>query len=263
MSLTARALTILSTALILSAHLAADNWPQFRGSRSGVAADDPALPDTWSAADNVVWKIDVPGRGWSSPVVWGDHVFVTAAAKTAGADDPLLPVPSYAGRSVGGPMSGRDIAASTDEHRWVLYDIDFKTGKVRWQSAVHAAVPKESKHQKNSYASETPVTDGERVYVYFGNAGLFAYDLNGKPVWSKPMGPFKVRQRLGARLVARRPQGSRLHRQRQRRSVVHRRLRRAHRRRSVEGESRRGQQLDDAGGVGEQGAHGDRHRRHR
>ena len=197
MSLTARALTILSTALILSAHLAADNWPQFRGSRSGVAADDPALPDTWSAADNVVWKIDVPGRGWSSPVVWGDHVFVTAAAKTSGADDPLLPVPSYAGRSVGGPMSGRDIGASTDEHRWVLYDIDFKTGKVRWQRAVHAAVPKESKHQKNSYASETPVTDGQRVYVYFGNAGLFAYDLNGKPAWSKPMGPFKVRSGWG------------------------------------------------------------------
>jgi len=197
MSLAALALTILSTALILSAPVAADNWPQFRGSRSGVAADDPALPDTWSSTQNVVWKVDLPGRGWSSPIVWGDHVFVTAAAKTGGADDPLMPVPSYAGRSVGGPMSGRDIGTATDEHRWVLYDIDFKTGKVRWQSTVHTAVPRESKHQKNSYASETPVTDGQRVYVYSGSIGLFAFDMNGTLAWSKPMGPFKVRSGWG------------------------------------------------------------------
>lgn len=95
MSSTARALTALTTTLILAGRIAAvsaDNWPQFRGSRAGVAADDPALPDTWSATENVVWKVDLPGRGWSSPIVWGDHVFVTAATKTARTDDPLQPV---------------------------------------------------------------------------------------------------------------------------------------------------------------------------
>lgn len=181
----------------ISVVAAADNWPQFRGSRAGVAADDAALPESWSATENVVWKIDVPGRGWSSPIVWGDHVFVTAVLKADGPEDPLKPVPSYAGRSVGGPMSGRDIESSTDSHRWVLYDFDLKSGKVRWQSTIHTAVPKEPKHQKNSYASETPVTDGERVYVFLGNAGLFAYDLGGKLLWSKPMGPFKVRSGWG------------------------------------------------------------------
>jgi outer membrane protein assembly factor BamB len=195
-----RRLLFLLAALFLShciAAVGADNWPQFRGSRAGGAVDDPSLPESWSTTENVVWKIDVPGRGWSSPIVWGEHVFVTAATKTAGADDPLQPVSSYAGRSVGGPMSGRDIGSSADEHRWVLYDVDFTTGKVRWQSTVHTGVPRDSKHQKNSYASETPATDGERVFVYSGNVGLFAYDLNGRLLWSKPMGPFKVRSGWG------------------------------------------------------------------
>src|SRR5262249_22646228 len=82
---------------------------------------------------------------------------------------------------------------STAPHRWVLYDVDFRTGKISWERTIATAVPFESKHQKNSYASETPVTDGERVYAYFGNFGLFAFDLNGTPLWSKPMGPFKMR----------------------------------------------------------------------
>jgi outer membrane protein assembly factor BamB len=197
---TARIVNILMTACLVSVQIAigaSDNWPQFRGSHAGVAQDDAALPDRWSATENVVWKIDVPGRGWSSPIVWGDHVLVTSAVNTKGTEEPLKPVPAYAGRSVGGPMSGRDIGSSTDPHRSVVFDIDFKTGKIRWQSTVHTGVPVESKHQKNSYASETPATDGERVYVYSGNAGLFAFDMNGKLVWSKPIGPFKVRSGWG------------------------------------------------------------------
>jgi outer membrane protein assembly factor BamB len=170
-----------------------DNWPQFRGPKSGIASDDPALPDMWSPTENVVWKTDVAGRGWSSPVVWGDHVFVTAAVNASGADESLKPVPSYTARSFGGPMSGRDIGSSSDPHRWVVYDVDFRTGRIRWERTVRTSVPSEPKHQKNSYASETPLTDGERVYAYFGNVGLFAFDMNGAPVWSKPMGPFKVR----------------------------------------------------------------------
>jgi PQQ-like domain len=141
---------------VLSAGLAAQNWPQFRGFKSGVASDDAALPDRWSATENVAWRVDVPGRGWSSPVVWGDHVFVTSAVNTKGEEESLKPIPSYTPRSFGGPMSGRDLATSTDPHRWMLYDIDFDTGKVRWERAVATAVPAESKHQKNSYASETP-----------------------------------------------------------------------------------------------------------
>src|SRR5262245_7976618 len=186
--------SVLVAAFLASSIASADQeWPQFRGSKSGVAADDAALPDTWSATTNVAWKVDVPGRGWSSPIVTGDHVFVTSAVNTKGGEEALKAIPAYTPRSFGGPMSGRDVGSSTDPHRWMLYDIDFKTGKIRWERIVATAVPSESKHQKNTYASETPVTDGERVYAYFGNLGLFAFDLNGKPLWSKSMGPVKVR----------------------------------------------------------------------
>ena len=93
-------------ALLVSTIVSAEQeWPQFRGPKSGVAADDPALPDTWSATTNVAWKIDMPGRGWSSPVVSGDHVFITAAVNTKGSEESLKPVPSYTPRSFGGPMS--------------------------------------------------------------------------------------------------------------------------------------------------------------
>ena len=176
----------------------AQHWPQFRGTRAGVAPDDPNLPDTWSATDNVAWKIEIPGRSWSSPVVWGTHVFVLSAMNTKQPNQPLNPVSTYVGRSLGGPMSGADITQPTDEHRWVLYDVDVQTGAIRWERAVHAGVPSQAVHQKNSFASETPVTDGERVYVYLGYIGLFAFDMNGKPVWSKRMTAPKMRTGWGS-----------------------------------------------------------------
>jgi outer membrane protein assembly factor BamB len=181
--------------LALTAVFAAPNehWPQFRGSQGGLAVDDPALPESWSTTENVAWRVDVPGRGWSSPIVWGDHVFVTSAVNTKGADEPLKPVPTYTARSFGGAMTGADLAKSSDTYRWVGYDFDLATGRLRWERTVGTAVPGEPRHQKNSYASETPVTDGQRVYAYFGSAGLFAFDFNGKLVWSKPMAPMKVR----------------------------------------------------------------------
>jgi outer membrane protein assembly factor BamB len=179
--------------LLVGAVSASQEWPQFRGRQSGVAPDDPSLPETWSRTENVVWAIDVPGRGWSSPIVAGDHVFVTSVINTRNDEPALKPVPSYTPRSFGGPMSGQNLTSSSDPHRWTIYDIDVATGKIRWERTVATAVPAQSKHEKNSYASETPVTDGERVYAYFGNVGLFAFDMTGKPLWSKPIGPFKVR----------------------------------------------------------------------
>jgi len=176
--------TGLLASLVTSAVLA-DEWPQFRGPQAGVAADDPALPDTWSATQNVAWKAEIPGIGWSSPVVWGDHVFLTTVVNTTQQEPPKPGF--YLG----------DWAASTAPHRWMVYDVDFQTGKIRWEREVSSAPPGRAKHLKNSYASETPVTDGERVYFYFGNAGLFAFDLAGKPVWSKTLGPFKTRNNWG------------------------------------------------------------------
>jgi outer membrane protein assembly factor BamB len=164
---------------------AAGEWPQFRGIQAGVAPDHPDLPDTWSTTENVVWKTDIPGSGWSSPIVWGDHVFLTAVATDAPQEKPKPGF--YLG----------DWPASKAPHRWLVYDIDFRTGAVRWQREVNGAPPGQPKHLKNSYASETPVTDGERVYAYFGNIGLFAIGLDGKPAWSVPIGPYKTRNNWG------------------------------------------------------------------
>ena len=174
-----------------------DSWPGFRGDEGGVAADNPSLPDAWGPSQNIIWKIDVPGRAWSSPIVWGDHIFVTTAINTLDADT-LLPVSAYVARSNGGTMSFRDIATPSAPHRWLLYDIDFKTGRIRWEREVSRATPVQPRHLKNSYASETPATDDERVYAYFGNIGLFAFDMSGTPLWSKPTAAFRMQDGLGS-----------------------------------------------------------------
>ena len=164
------------------------NWPQFRGPNAGVAVDDSALPETWSATENVRWAVDVPGLGWGSPIVWGEHVFVTSVTTDETIDGPR---PGFY-------LPGAVTDVSTAVHRWMLYDIDFATGAVRWSRELAAGPPAQPKHLKNSYASETPVTDGERVYVYFGNVGLFAFDFEGRPAWSHRIGPFKTRNGWGA-----------------------------------------------------------------
>jgi len=168
-----------------------DHWPRFRGADGGVAADHPSLPDVWGPSQNIIWKVDVPGTSWSSPIVWGDHVFVTTAINTVETER-LLSVSAYVSRSNGGTMTFMDVTKPSAAHRWVVYDFDLKTGRIRWERVVHSGVPAKSRHLKNSYASETPVTDGERVYAYFGDVGLFAIDMNGKPVWSKPMDAFET-----------------------------------------------------------------------
>ncbi len=189
MSIDTRSLHVWLAAawLALSGVVDAQHWPQFRGTQAGLAADDPRLPDTWSQTENVVWKVDIPGRGWSSPIVWDDHVFVVTAINVRQPVQTLLAPSAYRGRSTGGTMSRADVNRTREEQRWVLYDIDANTGKIRWERTLRNGIPAQSVHLKNSHASETPVTDGERVYVYLGYAGLFAYDFAGRQVWSKPM----------------------------------------------------------------------------
>ena len=181
-----RTIVAVSVVALAAVAVSADsNWPQFRGLQAGVADDDPALPDTWGPTENIVWKTEVPGVGWGSPIVWGDHIFVTSAINAEQPDRPAARV-----------YTAAEVAATKALHRWVVYDVDFKTGRIRWEREIGRAVP-QAKHMKNSYASETPTTDGERVYAYFGSAGLFAFDLDGKPIWSKPMSPSKTRSDWG------------------------------------------------------------------
>lgn len=179
-----RSLLILMVlaALLLSA-FAADHWPQFRGPHSLGVTEDAKLPDQWSQTENVAWKTDIPGVGWSSPIVWGDKIFVTSVVSAGATETPKK----------GLYFGGERYDLSKDEHRWMVYAVDFKTGKILWEQEAHKGSVKASRHLKNSYASETPVTDGERVYAYFGNLGLFCYDLKGKLLWKQMFDPHKTR----------------------------------------------------------------------
>ena len=169
-----------------------ENWPAFRGAdAASVAADDPRLPITWSTTENVVWKTPVDGLGWSSPVVWDDRIFLTRAVSEGEEEEPRMglyfpygsPEPMPSGGRFRDPEPGDLMERSAAVHHWLVTAIDFETGAVLWTTEVHAGVPDFDRHLKNTYASATTVTDGERVYAYFGNIGVYALDMEGNLLW--------------------------------------------------------------------------------
>ena len=198
--MSSRLLAVLAVVAVITTATAADrdNWPMFRGLTAGVIEDDPTLPESWSATANVAWRVNVPGLGWSSPIVWGDYIFVTSAISSQQAQ---LPRPGLAigERSSemeairgGYPLNATD-PSSTSQHRWMLFAFDFKTGKLRWERLLHSGIPVESKHLKNTFASETPVTDGRKIYVYIGDVRrLVAVDFGGKLAWSTEIRPSEI-----------------------------------------------------------------------
>jgi outer membrane protein assembly factor BamB len=169
---------IALTAALLSVagfSLHAEDWPQFRGPGGiGVVTGKVLPPDTWNAKENVAWKYAVPGSGWSCPIVVGGKVFVTSCVTD---DELAAPKTGY--------YAPKDTKTHAGEHRWTVYCLDARTGKLLWERVAHKGEPKHPIHVKASYASETPVSDGERVYAYFGNVGLYCYDLSGKPLWER------------------------------------------------------------------------------
>ena len=169
---------ILAIVLLSGSLLAAvDDWPRWRGPNDdGVARGD--VPTQFSATEHVAWKAHIPGRGHSSPIVWGDRVFLTTAIPT-GATDEYAP-------------------AIRKEHKFVLMCLDRNTGKVLWERVAKTAAPAEA-HQipYGSYASNTPVTDGKRVYAFWESRGIFVYDLDGNPVWQKDFPQMHKRGEFG------------------------------------------------------------------
>ena len=175
---------VLSAAILPQIVLAQD-WPQWRGPNSnGVAVGDAPL--TWSDTERVAWKANVPGRGFSSPVIWGDKVFLTTAVPTStamAATTPHVPVgpagPHWPGGSRFGPPP-------PTEHKFMVMAFDRKSGKLLWEKVAVTATPHEGCHGVyGSFASNSPVTDGKHVYAFFGSRGVYCYTLNGKPVWQK------------------------------------------------------------------------------
>ena len=178
------AFCVFAAASVAQAETSA-NWPQFRGTDSLGVSDNPNLPDTWAAepAKNIEWKTDVPGRGWSCPIVWGKRVFLTTVVNQG--QTPEAKKGLYFG--------GESKKAPDSVHQWKVLCLDLETGKQLWERQVHEGIPATPIHVKNSYASETPVTDGKFLYAMFGNLGLWCLDLDGNVVWKHEITPHKTR----------------------------------------------------------------------
>ena len=181
-------------ALVLPSPLAAQegvNWPAFRGSDAvPVASDDARLPLTWSQTENVAWQATVEGLGWSSPVVWGDQIFLTTVVNDGELAEPRMGLYFPFGSPetnndprFEAPGPGDLMEREEDVHHWLVQAFDFSTGQQLWSTEVHAGSPNFDRHLKNTYASATPVTDGERLYAYFGNVGVYALSLDGNVLW--------------------------------------------------------------------------------
>jgi len=166
-----------------------ENWPRFRGANAdGVAQDDSRLPEVWDTATNVKWISDVPGLGWSSPVVWGNRVFLTTVVSEEENVRPRKGL--YLGEGVRDPAKGI--------HHWMVYCFDRDTGAELWSQEAHTGQPKVPRQPKSTYAAETTTTDGERLYALFGDLGLYCYTLSGQPVWSHKIDPKKTAMDYGA-----------------------------------------------------------------
>ena len=167
----------------------AQNWPQFRGPTAmGVADDHPQLPEQWSASENVRWVADIEGWGWSGPVVWGDKVFLTSVSSDSDYEQPKKGL--YAGSGRPEPPEGT--------HHWIVYCIDLGTGRTIWKREAHQGVPVSARHQKSTYASETPAVDGQRLYALFGDVGLYCFDHDGQLLWTREIEPKETKFGYGA-----------------------------------------------------------------
>ena len=154
---------------ILAAPGAEKQWPAFRGPTGRSIVFDTKIPMKWSATENVLWKTELPGRGNSSPVVWGDRIFTTSEGEKAGKGPERL-----------------------------LLCYGRQDGKLLWKHATEPAKELEGLYAKNTFASGTPVTDGERVIAFFGNGGLLCCDLEGKRLWHRDLGSFPTTHGTGA-----------------------------------------------------------------
>jgi outer membrane protein assembly factor BamB len=155
------------------------HWPQFRGAHAAGVADGASLPEAWDAArgTGVLWKTRIPGLAHSSPVVWGDQVFLTTAISSR-------PDASFKPGLYGEGTASEDQTV----HRFQLLSLDRRTGEVQWARTAYEGVPREKRHIKATYANASPATDGRTVVAFFGSQGLYAYDLAGNLKWKRDLG---------------------------------------------------------------------------
>lgn len=161
-------------------------WPHWRGPLHTGEAPGGA-PLRWDDATNVSWKVEIPGRGHSSPIVWGDRLFLTTAVPTGRTVAPPAGAPAP-------PAFGDGGAGAHEEHEFVVMAFDRESGRELWRQVATTAAPHEGYHHRyGSFASHSPATDGERLYVSFGSRGVYAYDFDGALVWERD---FDVRMEM-------------------------------------------------------------------
>ncbi len=184
----------------LSRSVVAENWAQFRGPNANGISKGKELPTEWGVGTNIAWKVKLPGVGWSQPIVWGDQVFVTTAVTDTqekprgGQSGPGFSLFSARGISRaffngGGPPKVT--------YRWKVLCLNGSTGNVLWEQLIHEGRPNIPIHRSNTYASETPVTDGERLIVYLGMLGVYCFDLSGELLWTKELGSYPMQYGWG------------------------------------------------------------------
>jgi outer membrane protein assembly factor BamB len=163
--------------LVHAVHAA--NWPQFRGPSASGVDDSAAAPTEWDVdtGKNIRWKAPIPGLSHASPIIWGDRIYLISAVRPGKAE---LKVGLY-----GDPKSADDQAP----HEWRILALDRVSGKILWNELGLQAMPRVKRHPKATHANSTPATDGKRIVVFFGSEGLFCFDMNGRLVWKKDLGP--------------------------------------------------------------------------
>ena len=173
--------TLLTAAVgvFLAGTVFAGDWPQYRGPNASGVDGSAAAPQKWDVekCENMLWKTPIPGLAHSSPILWGDRVYVTTAVQPEKSE---LKVGLYG-----------DIGSAEDQvkHEWRLLALDQETGKVLWNQVGYAGVPRAKRHPKSSHCSSTPATDGKHIVAILGSEGLFCFDTDGKVLWKKDLGP--------------------------------------------------------------------------
>lgn len=169
-------LIALSLVLPLGSAQAQENWPTWRGPTADGVAPTAKPPEKWDEKTNIKWKVKIPGRGSSSPIIWGNKVFIQTAV----------------------PSSGSSAPAMTEDHKFLLLCLDRATGKTIWEKTVVEGKPHEGYHNTDgTFASGSAITDGTHIYAYFGSRGLFCYDMDGNLKWTKDLGDMQTFRSFG------------------------------------------------------------------
>lgn len=168
-----------------------DYWPQWRGPLATGVAPNADPPTEWSEKKNVDWKVEIPGKGSASPIIWGDTLYVLTAVPTGETKEVAKPQKSSQERQ--GPRGVQPSHAQ----QFTILALGRKDGEVKWQKVLREEVPHQGTHSTGTWASNSPITDGQRIYAYFGSRGLYCLDMDGTLIWEKDLGDMQTRRSFG------------------------------------------------------------------